>query len=164
MDWLGWGKKAVGWMGKYRYVLLILAVGVVLMLIPGYQKEEEQPPEQISEQSKQIDISQQLVSILSQIDGVGEVRVMLTVAAGEETLYQTDTEVSENESRVETVLITDSNRGQTGLIRQVNPPNYQGAIIVCKGGDKASVRLAVMQSVSSVTGLGADQISVMKMK
>lgn len=164
MDWLGWGKKAISWMGKYRYVLLILAVGVVLMLMPGYQNEEEQPPAQTSQQSEQKDVSQQLVSILSQIDGVGEVRVMLTVSAGEETLYQTDTQISENESRVETVLVTDSNRGQTGLIRQVNPPNYQGAIIVCKGGDKASVRLAVMQSVSSVTGLGADQISVMKMK
>ena len=164
MDWLGWGKKAVGWIGKYRYMLLILAVGVVLMLMPGYQKEEEQPPAQTVQKSEQKDITQQLVNILSQIAGVGEVRVMLTVSTGEETLYQTDTDISENESRVETVLVTDSNRGQTGLIRQVNPPNYQGAIIVCKGGDKASVRLAVMQSVSSVTGLGADQISVMKMK
>ena len=164
MDWLGWGKKTVGWMGKYRYVLLILAVGIVLMLMPGYQKEEEQTPVQTAHSSEQKDITQQLVSILSQIEGVGEVRVMLTVSSGEETLYQTDTQITENESRVETVLVTDSNRSQTGLVKQINAPKYQGAIIVCTGGDKASVRLAVMQSVASVTGLGADQISVMKMK
>lgn len=164
MDWLGWGRKAADWMGKYRFVLIILAVGLVFMLIPGYEKEDEPTLAETKPQTAQVDISQQLVSILGQIEGVGEVRVMLTVAAGEQTLYQTDTQISENESRIETVLVTDSNRGQTGLIYQINPPNYKGAIIVCQGGDKPSVRLAVKESVSSVTGLGTDQISVMKMK
>ena len=164
MDWLGYKKKAINWVGKYRFVLIILAVGLILMLIPGYQNEDTQPSIQETQQPEQVDISQELVGILSQIEGVGEVRVMVTIATGQETLYQTDTVITENESRVETILITDSNRGQEGLIRQVNPPEYKGAIIVCKGADKPTVRLAVKESVSSVTGLGADQISVVKMK
>ena len=90
--------------------------------------------------------------------------MLLTVAAGEEILYQTDDQISENQTRIETVLITDSDRAQTGLVRQVKPPVYRGAVVVCKGADTASVRLAVVEAVSSLTGLGADQISVLKMK
>ena len=39
-----------------------------------------------------------------------------------------------------------------------------GAIVVCQGGDNATVRLAIIEAVSNVTGLGADKISVLKMK
>lgn len=105
-----------------------------------------------------------LIQILSRISGVGEVRVLLSIAEGEETLYQTDSQMSQDQSRIETVLVTGSDRAQAGLIKQVKPPVYRGAVVVCKGGDKASVRLAVVEAVSCLTGLGADQISVLKMK
>ena len=53
---------------------------------------------------------------------------------------------------------------ETGLIKQVNPPKYLGALIVCQGADDPSVRLAVSQAVASVTGISTDRISVLKMK
>ena len=61
-------------------------------------------------------------------------------------------------------MITDSGRNQTGLIRQINPPVYLGAVIVCQGGDKPAVKLAVAEAVSRVTGLRSHQIVVLKMK
>ena len=85
---------------------------------------------------------------------------MLTMAQGQETCYQTD-QRGEDHS---TVTVTDSDRKEQGLIRQVNPPVYLGAIVVCQGGDDPTVRLAIVESVAKVTGLGADRISVMKMK
>jgi stage III sporulation protein AG len=39
-----------------------------------------------------------------------------------------------------------------------------GAIVVCQGGDQPTVRLAILDAVSKVTGLGADKISILKMK
>ena len=62
------------------------------------------------------------------------------------------------------MIITDSDRKEEGLITQVDPPVYQGAIIVCQGADRGAVRLAIVEAVSRVTGLGADRISVLKMK
>ena len=55
-------------------------------------------------------------------------------------------------------------RKQTGLVQQVNPPTYLGAVIVCQGADSASVRLAIVEAVGSVTGLSTDKITVLKMK
>ena len=93
---------------------------------------------------------------------------MLTVSAGETTLYQNDQDTNTGDTtssvRQETVIITDSDRNQHALISQVLPPKYQGAVIVCQGADLPTVKLAIVEAVSKATGLGADQISVLKMK
>ena len=60
--------------------------------------------------------------------------------------------------------MTDGQRGQTGLVRQVLPATYRGAVVVCQGADDPRIRLAIVEAVSMATGLGADRISVLKMK
>ena len=56
-----------------------------------------------------------------------------------------------------------SGRQEVVVTRRMYPV-YQGAVVVCQGADSAAVRLAVTQAVSDLTGLGADHISVVKMK
>lgn len=97
--------------------------------------------------------------ILSQIQGVGEVRVLLTEFCGPESVFQTDG----SNDRSETVIISDGNRTESGLVKQVLSPVYQGAIVVCQGGGSASVRLSVMEAVANVTGIPANRITVLKM-
>ena len=167
MDWVGFQKKALGAVKKYRYAILILIVGLALMLIP--EKGEEQPSQtpMRSEIQDEPDVSDELAQILSHIQGAGKVEVMLTVAYGEKTVYQTDEDISGGENgatRIETVIITNSDRSQNGLVQQINPPVYLGAIVVCQGAERSAVRLAIVEAVSKVTGLGADRISVLKMK
>lgn len=153
-------------LSRYKYVLLIAAIGIAFMLLPAESPREQSPSAEDTVQS--LSQQEQLEQILSKIDGVGSVRVLLTVAQGEKTLYEYDEDSADGtdsmQLRRETVLITDSDRSQTGLIRQVIPPVYQGAVVVCKGADSAAVRLAVVQAVSAATGLSADRISVLKMK
>lgn len=167
MDWVTVKSKIGDIVGKYRYVLLILVIGVALMLIPGKSEQPANTELATQPQAEQSDITQQLQQILTKIDGAGRVEVMLTVASGEQTVYQYDDDFSGGETgstRRDTVIVTDANRGQSGLIQQINPPVYQGAIVVCQGADSASVRLNIIEAVSKVTGLGTDRISVLKMK
>ena len=92
---------------------------------------------------------------------------MLTIRTGTSTVYQTDTSDTFGESsttRQDTVIITDENRAQTGLVQHIVYPEYRGAIIVCQGADNAQVRLNIMEAVCRITGLGMDKISVLKMK
>lgn len=152
---------------RYRYGILIIAIGFVLMSIPG--KEDVSRNDQLSVDVPTGDDTQtELKNILSQIKGVGRVEVMLTIAAGEQTIYECDQDSSSGELsdsvRTDTVIITNENRVQQGLIQQIISPVYQGAIVVCQGGDQPSVQLAVVEAVSDVTGLTADKITVLKMK
>ena len=130
------------------------------MLIPvGETESEETTAPEIPIRS---DLEEELEEILSQISGVGKTDVLLTEFSGSETIYQSDS--GYNLSGNDTVILTDSNRSQYGLVRQILSPVYKGAVVVCKGADSASVRLAVVDAVMRATGLSSDCISVLKMK
>ena len=168
MDIKSIGNKITVLIKKYRYAAIVLLVGVVLMTIPEVRKNDKTvSPVTVKPQSEPT-MEERLSSILSGIDGAGEVSVMLTEAAGEEIFYQTNDNISNGENASgkdhNTVIVTDSNRNQNGLIRQINPPVYLGAIIACQGADNPTVQLAIVDAVSKITGLGANQISVLKMK
>lgn len=162
MDWVILKNKSGEIIRKYKYVALVLALGIFLMLLPNStQESEESVPLQTEPVSS---VSQELEDILSLIDGVGKVKVMLTESAGGETLYQTDEDRDEQSVRVDTVIVTDSNRTEQGLVKQVNPPVWLGAIVVCQGADRPAVQLSVVEAVSNVTGISTDRITVLKMK
>ena len=90
------------------------------------------------------------------------------MVSGPETIYQTNEETplqgGTGTQRRETVLVTDSQRNQSGLILRQTEPKYRGAIILCQGADSATVRLSIVDAVSKVTGLPSHCISVLKMK
>ena len=167
MDKILTNSKIIAFVQKYKFVALVLAVGIALMLLPTGSEPAKETALPSSEQSI-LSLEERLTQILRQVKGAGEVQVLLTEAAGEETIYQTDEDITQNDTsssvRGDTVTITDSQRNEKGLIKQHNPPQYMGAIVVCQGGDQPSVRLAILEAVSKVTGLGADKISILKMK
>lgn len=154
---------------KYRYAVLVLVVGIGLMMIPSPSaKKEETVIVPQAETKAAVSVEERLESVLSKIVGAGKVEVMLTVGIGEETIYQVDENTSDSGSantvEKNTVTVTDAQRNQTGLVCQVNPPVYLGAIVVCEGAGDPSVQYAIVDAVSKITGLGANRISVLKMK
>ena len=114
------------------------------------------------------DPTAELTQVLKQIRGVGDVKLLLTLDAGAKTVYQTDQQSSSGGDstslRLETVIISDSQRADQGLVQQIIAPQFRGAVVVCQGADDAAVRLAVVEAVSDATGLRTDRISVVKMK
>lgn len=167
MDRMNLQSKALEFLKKYRYVALIVAVGVILMCLPGGERGESESTEAVIAATEP-DLEEKLVKILSQIEGAGKVQVLLTEEAGQSVLYQTDQDTDSGSDsltqRSDTVILSGADREEQGLVRQINPPVYLGAVVVCQGADKATVRLAIVEAVSAATGLGADKISVLKMK
>lgn len=151
---------------KYKIILFVLLIGIIFMVLPtSKNKKEEIPKEEIIHTKT---LGDELASILCLIEGAGDVRVLLTEAVGEQTIYQSDGDTSSGNNttsqRSKTVIITNKEKAQIGLVKQINPPQYLGAVIICKGADKPTVRLAIVDAVSKITGLSSDKISVIKMK
>lgn len=153
--------------GAYKYAALVLLLGIALMLIP---QEKKAAPEQtvIQQQPKEETLEERLETVLSQIEGAGEVRVLLTYKTGKTFQYQVDEQVhtqqDETETQKQTVLIDDGSGGEAPVTIQTIYPTYQGALVLCQGADSAAVRLNIVKAVSDLTGLGSDKISVIKMK
>lgn len=166
MDWMSWKENFGPFSKKYRYILLVIILGIAILLWPVPEREEPAPVKEAAVPEQ--DLQTQLTQLLSRIEGAGKVAVLLAPAKGEETLYQLNedlaTQTDGRSVRKETVIVNAENRLETGLVRQVNPPSYQGAVVVCQGADSAAIRLAIVQAVASATGLGADCITVLKMK
>lgn len=163
MDRVNIREKISSLFHKYKYVLLILALGLFLMNLPETTEETEQSVPEIGA-VETVGTQEKLEQILAQIEGVGKVQVLLTESSGPETLYQTDEDSSGDSLRVETVIISGSDRGEQGLVRRVDPPTYLGAVVVCQGAGSPSVQLAVVEAVANATGISTDHISVLKMK
>jgi len=168
MDLLKIKDRVLEGLQKYKFALLIFVVGLCLLMLPTKAPKTETETGINTPQDNILSVEESLSEILSMIQGAGKVRVLLTLASGEEILYQTDTSSTtrEGESSVktETVTINGGSNGPNGLVRQVNPPIYLGALIVCQGADSPAVRLGIVEAVSRVTGLSSDKISVLKMK
>ena len=98
--------------------------------------------------------------------------VILRYSAGPRTVYQTDStqEVSNDaESKtstvtVDTVLAASGGSSETPLTVQTMSPSFEGAVVAAEGADSAAVKLNLVNAVSSLTGLGAGDITVIKLK
>jgi stage III sporulation protein AG len=155
-------KQGMELIRKYKYVLAVVFAGLMLMLLPGREAQEAQLSD--GEVREELSTQEALEKILTRIEGVGRVQVLLTEAQGSMTVYVNDESSTPDSLRSEPVIITGADRTQQGLVSQVIPPVYQGAVIVCQGGDLPGVRLAVVEAVCDATGLTADKITVLKMK
>ena len=164
MDWLKGTEKTASFLKRYRVVLLTVALGLILMSVPGTKTASAEP----EKAEQQLSLQSSLEQLLGKMEGAGKVAVLLTEKQGEEIFYQTDLDHTSADtsgsSKEKTVLITDSQRGQTGLIRKIDPPVLQGAVILCQGGDDPKVRLSIVEAVMAATGLPSNCITVLKMK
>lgn len=158
-------KSKLAGVGKHKYALLILLVGIGLMLYPFGEKQQTEHTEIIE---KEISMEEKLEDILSRADGVGSVKVLLSLKEGPLYTYQTDehviTEETQQEQELETVLIRNENGGEAPIVTHTRYPVYEGAVVVCEGAENPSVRLYIVNAVSDLTGLGSDKISVIKMR
>ena len=154
---------------KYRAVVLILAAGVLCLLWPsddGESKAQETTAVVETETIRQTE--ERMERILGRIHGVGKLQLMLTLESSARQELAADTEISvrgsasgEGSRRMETVIISGE-EGEMPVVEYCVSPSYRGAVVVCEGAENASVRLAVTQAVSVLTGLGSDRIVVVK--
>ena len=168
MDWTDRKDSINAFFKKYRWALLVLLTGLLLMGIPQNREDAVPVPDMKETGTAQDSLQQELEALLSQLDGAGKVTVLLSMETGARTHYQADTDQSDTQDsrskRSETVIVTGSDRNEAGLVRQVDSPVYRGAVILCQGGDDPRVKLAIVDAVATATGLTSDKISVWKMK
>lgn len=158
-------ERAKRLLAQWKIPALLLALGAVLLAWPsGERKTEAADAQTASFETQTQDDEARLRALLQSVEGVGRVEVMLTCGESETLVFQTDTRQSQDTREETTVFSTGQSSQKTPVaVKTVKPP-WRGAVIVCDGAQRASVRLAVIEAVSALTGLGSDKISVIKMK
>ena len=153
-------------LGRYKYILLIVLAGAVLLLIPGGQVDGE-PGGTSYQKQEEFDLEAmetKLERALSQIQGAGEVTVVLTLKESAHQVLARDTQHSDREESSTTVILSRGSGVEEPVPLHRIYPTYQGALVVCAGGADARVRLQIMEAVRALTGLSTEKISVCKGK
>lgn len=155
-------------LAPYRRIAGVVLLGCLLLLLPGRTAEEPTVSQDGEEPFSLSAVETEMEELLRHMEGVGELHLMLTLQSGTALELATNGKLSEQEGgaytqETETVLLSQGGNVDEALVIGSVYPRYQGAVVVCEGADRASVRLAVTEAVSALTGLGADAISVLPM-
>lgn len=179
----------------YGKVMLLLVAGVLLLLLslPGEKKQEDSQKEKqtrsiLGEESTQEEnrdaayakeLEQKLEQLLGQVEGVGQVQVMITLKSSSETVVNKDISQSESssqrpgtdgtgeqeaqsQSEEETVLVEDSEGNQTPYVIKEMEPEIAGIVVICDGGDDPVVVSNITSAAEVLFSVSAHKVKVMK--
>lgn len=170
---------------QYLAILLIIIVILVIYFSSGSLvsiKQENTAPAATQEApstSMADSIEEKLAATLSQIEGAGDVEVMITYESTSEIVpafsvdRQTTTITDNREngtsttntenSQSEVVTLGDGSVSRALVLKEISP-KIRGVIVVAEGADDITVRMNLLRAVQTLLNVGPRQVDVYKMK
>lgn len=177
---------------KKDQILILLLSGILLVVIAmpaerttkeavGKGRNGEQ--EEISVADTQTEylqyLEQKLSNTLSQIEGAGEVTVMVTLKSSAEKVVEKDqttdqeavtesdsqggTRTTKQENREESTVYTQGDgQDQSPYVSKELSPKIEGVVVVAQGGDQAVVKQNITEAVEALFGIESHKIRIMK--
>lgn len=124
-------------------------------------------------------LEEKLENILSNIEGVGSVKVFINYSESSETvaMYNENSKKSTTEETDKTggtrkveqtdsqkeVIYQEQNGTKTPIVQKTVEPKIEGAIITAKGAGDINVKTSIIQAVEAATGLATHKIQVFTM-
>ena len=163
--------------GKNRTTIIVVIgiIGLLLLLFSEIIKTDDNKQKgKITELNVNTDdyknaVQQELVDILSRIDGVGDVKVMVTIEGSTEYVYaeEYNTKQEDGDSKVSKdyqnkYVIVDKGNTKEALVKKILKPQITGVIVVCQGGGRPTVNEKIYEAVSAALNIPANRICVAK--
>ena len=165
--------------GRTNVFIIIGFVGIALIVLSDLPKNKSVKTTQDSTSLTEYKyrIENELSDLLQEINGVGKVKVMLTLQSGTENIYaqqqktqsnsqvnaEANSENSQTSFENQFVIIDNSGTDQP-LIEKTLQPTIQGVVVVCSGADDITVVTAVTNAVAAVLDVPTHKIFVTKMR
>lgn len=173
-------------------VVLVLVIIITIVAINyiwnGNKKENKvvtedstkKLAENIEEDNRSEDLDIKLENILAQINGVGNVKVLVTYSqtnrvipmydedSTQTTTEETDssggTRITNEVSSKKDIIYEENGNGKSPITQSVVSAKIEGAIVTAEGAKNAEVKTSIIQAVEAVTGLSTYKIQVFEMK
>ena len=150
---------------KIILILFIAFVGVALLLFGGESKESgagETTPVRddytMTEEYARM-LEDRVAQICSEVKGVSEVEVFVSLSGGYRTVYAYDSQSTSSGHKSQLVM-SGSGSDKTAVVSAYEYPQISGVGIVYKGTDNATVRSQMISLVSSSLNISTNKIFV----
>ena len=185
MAWLDKSKLITKLKGIKHLNIILLTLLVALILIIwfadfGTNTNEKQTSTSTSGTNTLSDyttlLETKLSKTLSQIEGAGNVDVMITLDGASQLILAYDTESrtnstdnttasgtstkSNNTTTNSTPIIITKNGQSEPLVLSEIMPNINGVVVVCEGANNIRVKLNILQAVQALLGVNSGQIEI----
>ncbi|MDE6926941.1 MAG: stage III sporulation protein AG [Acetatifactor sp.] len=189
------------WFKKDNLIVLILT-GVLLVIIAlptkdsgetgGLQAQGEAPEKETTKAPTDItdtadpdgeyarQLEQRLRETLSRMEGVGQVRVMITLKSSQELVVEKEQPylrastnendgqggnrtVTQLETEENTVYRTDGSVSEPYVIKTL-PPQIEGVVVVAEGAGSGTVNRTIVEMIQALFGVEAHKVKVVKME
>ncbi len=169
------------------YLVLIFVLGILLFSAGNFVKKQNVENQAVEKESVVQSVSTgydsyeekltvELESILSEVDGAGDVKCMITFADTTETVYATDfvedtSSVVERDSQSGERTTTKGNRDEKVVfLGDSEPvvvkellPKVEGIVIVAQGGENVNIRKQFTDVATSLLDVEAHKVQILKM-
>lgn len=148
-----------------NFIMMLLGVvcGIALFVI-GFTSDSssntlKQAPDQPTYDSMELKnytdtLEEKIEKFLSQIKGISNVTVLLTVESSGETVYATEGENSDY------VIIKNSDGTESAIPLTEITAKIRGIAIVCNYGENEKLKITVIELLASLFDIGANRISI----
>ena len=169
--------------GKEGMIILIL-VGVLfaVITIPTEKKEDGSEKEMVQEVSElsnyddyEAQLEKRLEEILSCVDGVGRVKVMITLQASSKEIIEkdistqqehntnADNDITSHSTKEENAVYTENGNTSMPYVVQEIYPEIEGILVVAEGGDNSYINLAITDAIQALFDVEIHKIKIVKM-
>lgn len=172
---------------KKENLVVVILIGVLLMVISIPTEQNSMQKERVSDeienkerQSEGVEhLERRLEKILEKTEGVGKVKVMITLKSGREKILEKDVETTENineesdgqgverkskdySKREETVTYSaGSGNSQPYVVKEMEP-EIEGVLVIAEGGNQPVVVKNISDAILALFPVEAHKIKVMK--
>lgn len=118
-------------------------------------------------------LEENMKGLLQSIDGVGAVRIFITLKSGFENIYVTEEsidldtvgeEARKSSSEKKVLLVENESGRKTALLKKTLNPVVGGVLVVCEGGDNPLVIKNVTEALKASLGINMTQLCVKPLK
>lgn len=159
--------------GKEQFLIVALC-GLLLAVIaipvdsgkkkePQEQAVEETVPRQDGDRYEE-QMEKKLEELLSKVEGVGQVRVMLTFEGSGERKVEKDKQVGTDGTQEETVYEESGSANRTPYVTSESNPQVEGVLVIAEGGDKSRVKEEIIGAAQALFDIEPHKIKIMKME
>lgn len=114
------------------------------------------------------EMEKRLEELLQSMEGVGNVKVMITLAASDEKIVLKDYDISEGQDSLKTVentvFYTDETGQESPYCQKTITPRVEGVVVVAEGGGDPGRIIEITDVIQSLFDVPVHKIRVVRMK
>lgn len=170
---------------RNRFLIVLGCIGLCLLLLSelsfGSMEKTAEYGERSSENEAYVNNMEKRISrLVEEVSGAGHCHVMITLEQGTQYVYASESKktmdetqtrdgtesrkVQQKDNSENKIVVLEENGVSKPLIVTSKEPEIKGVVIVCEGGNSSAVQQRITELISTVLGIGSNQVCVVPSK